>query len=270
MFNTTWFAEISPMVNASATLVQAFATIGLLVVTYWLYKATKIYGEYVEKQTSIMDQQLENTNKQTENYKIQTGIMNDQLTIAEKQSENSKHQSEIMEKQIKFGESQTKLMEGQVSYLKEQERIMKERAERETNIEKYRRLRDEMDNFIAPLYFAAKTVKTNKDFQELSGVFGLVDYKSEGGRLESRRDHYLFWVRIKKNMYLNQSGKLFEFLEKHFQYDDEFSEGKADAAKKNFLMNRRELIQEIIDNSYPKLKNEIDTVERELGIQKNK
>jgi len=269
MFNSTWFVEISPMVNGFATLVQAFATIGLLLVTYWLYKATENYGNYAEKQTDIMSRQSDAIDKQTENYRTQTQIMKDQLGIAEKQIENSKHQSEIMEKQVKFGESQTNLMEGQVRYLKEQERIMKEQAERDISIEKYRRLRDEMDKFIAPLYFAAQNVKTTNDYNGSGGIFGLIKWESMGGRSEPQKAHYLFWVEIKKYIYLNQSERLFELLEKHFQYNDEFFKEDSEVKRNTFLMNRRELIPEITEKRYPQLKMEIENVEKDLAIRKS-
>lgn len=48
----------SPIINAFATLVQAGATIGLLAVTCYLWKATSESGNYVKNQTKIMADQL--------------------------------------------------------------------------------------------------------------------------------------------------------------------------------------------------------------------
>ena len=248
---------ITPIINALATLVQAVATIGLFAVTYYLWKAASESGNYVKNQTKIMADQLTVIETQNKNYTKQTEVMNQQASSAEKQTG-------IMDKQVSFLEKQSEIMQ-------EEAKAIEEDRYYHTLIEKYRRLRDEMDKLVAPLYFAAHTSFAEN---ENLGFFVKLDPRWRNYAPTKQNRQYLisFWDEIRKNMHLSQSDKLIKLLQKHFEYNDDyyssiFSGNKNEGAVEKFDLNRIELIKEIQENCYPTLKIELNEIELKLGIR---
>ncbi|HOO52793.1 MAG TPA: hypothetical protein PLX30_00995 [Methanothrix sp.] len=238
MYNVTaldLLNNISPTINAFAALLQAVAAIGLFAVTILLWKAASESKAFVGKQTEIM---------------------NDQLKIIEKQNENYEKQTEIMDKQVCFLEKQGCIMEDEA-------KAKKEDREYQMSIEKYKRLQDEMDKLVGPLYIHASIYNEKEpgyfdSFNQAARDTAVS--KGFGGKFD-------FWDGIQKSLYLSKSDNLAEYIQLHFKYMYISRHEDKEDSRKQFSMNRTMLINEI-KNQHERLKKELDDVKKELGMQK--
>lgn len=184
MYNVTSLVtlaeDISPIMNLLAILAQAMATIGLFVVTYFLWKATSELRNYAKDQTDIMG----------------------------KQAGHAEKQNDIMDKQITILEDQKEIMDSEVN-------AMKEDREYSMRVEKYRRLREEIDLLVAPLFVKASLVTdSDKGFFSLFNVNARKKLKSEG-----KGDLLEFWDDILEHSHLSRSEELSMYLHTHFEYN---------------------------------------------------
>jgi len=151
----------------------------------------------------------------------------------------------------------------QTGYMKENMKLIENQVEVDARINRYNRLRDEMDKLLAPLYFAALTADVSR---EKWGFFRLVNPINRWDDQEYH-DLFAFWDEIKKNLHLCRSEKLSKLLMNHFLYnDDYYTNGQTKEAKKNFEKNLKKLIDEINLRSYPQLQKQIENSEKELDI----
>jgi hypothetical protein len=155
------------------------------------------------------------------------------------------------------------LQEQQIDFNQRNMNQLEKQLNRDIDVLKYNRLRDEMDKLVAPLYFATLTADLPKQHW---GFFMLLNPIHRWEKKEFQ-DAFVFWDGIKKNIHLSQSEKLSEYLMKHIQYNRDFyADGLTEGSKKNFEMNIRVLVLEIKDRRYPKLLEQIGEMELSLGI----
>ncbi len=170
-----------------------------------------------------------------------------------------KDQTDCMKKNIE-------LMKDQANMDIQKMGLMRSQVEMDTRINRYNRLRDEMDKLVAPLYFATLTSDV---LRKNWGFFRLLNPIQRWEKPEYH-ELFAFWDGIKKNLHLCQNKKLLKYLTNHFLYnDDYFRGGQTEGAKTNFEKNLRELIDEINQHGYPQLQKQIENAEKELGIRRD-
>lgn len=241
MYNVTALLDLannnSAIINALATIVQAGATIGLLVVTYYLWQAASKTNQYAGKQTEVMSKQLNAIENQTQKYD---------------------KQNEIMDKQVSSLDAQKTIMIDEVD-------AMNRDRDFRMKVEKYRRLRDEMDKLVAPLYVNAKRyTDENRDMFD-SYIPGYTSAKIDTPLIKAN-----FWNDIQKNSHLSQSENLSLFLQNHFDYNLKYiNSNNQDKNKLTDLHKNAPLLINAIIKRHDQLKVEIKEIEIELGIRKH-
>lgn len=236
MYNVTSLVtlaeDISPIMNLLAILAQAIATIGLFFVTLFLWKATSGLRNYAKKQTGIMD----------------------------KQASHAEKQNDIMDKQITILEDQKEIMDSEVN-------AMKEDREYRLFVEKYKRLRDEMDKLIAPLYVVACAYDQDK-FKEHPGYFVTFLFRDRGTAREPIVDSIIgFWDNVQLNSHLSGSEKLSEYSLYNFEFIITWNLKRDSFDQGNFEDNIFYLVKYTKDR-YLQLKEELDKIENMLDMRK--
>lgn len=233
MYNVTSLVtlaeDISPIMNLLAILAQAIATIGLFIVTYFLWKATSELRNYAKDQTDIMG----------------------------KQAGHAEKQNVIMDKQITILEDQKEITDSEVN-------AMKEDREYSVRVEKYRRLREEMDLLVGPLF-----VKTFLVTDSDKGFFSPLDVNSRQQiKRQGKGDLLEFWDDILEHSHLSRSEELSEYLHRHFEFNYK-SIGLREPEHEQIFINNRVILIAKIKDRYLELKNELYEIEKELGMRKH-
>lgn len=180
-----------------------------------------------------------------------------------------------------FVGKQTYIMDEQLSIINEQTNVVqdelkaiKEERDYQMLIEKYRRLRDEMDYLVNPLYVHACSYNKEKfeDDRGENGYFTTYRFKDRGaGRKEIVTNIIEFWDNIHRNIYLSGSNELSHFLQCHFKYIQKYNIHSGDfeqTHRSKFNENVSSLV-ESIKRRYEHLGKEIADIEQRLGIQKD-
>lgn len=222
----SWVLVIDMINDISPALDLIIASL-LVVVTYLLARYTKL----LYKSTSDQGRHIKS---QAKNLEIQTGIMN---------------------KQVGFLDRQGQIMEEEAKAVEEDRRFR-------MRIEKYKRLRDEMDKLVAPLYVHAFGYT-----EENPGHF-TVFYVGELEKLQSPyKQRSEFWNNILKNSHLSQSKDLSEYLGRHYESNINHAISKSALDRQKVIDNAPHLVKKIIER-YSQLEGELKEVEMELGIRR--
>lgn len=260
--------DISPALNLAATLILGAATLILAKYTKLLYSATSDQERHIKKQTKIMGDQLKVIEQQNDNYKLQTAIMGDQLEAIASQTQNFEKQTKIMNSQAGYAEKQTEIMDKQVNFLEEQGLLMEEEAMYKAEDRKYlmldrkyRRLQDEMDKLVEPLYIHASIYNEKEP-----GYFGSFNQAARETLVgKGYGDKFEFWDGIRRNLFISRSENLAKFIELHFKYMDKTRHGGNNEDQRRFEKNIGMLIDEIKKHR-ERLKAELDDIKKELGM----
>lgn len=172
------------------------------------------------------------------------------------QGDHIKKQTDIMGEQISFLDKQSKIMVDEANAMEDDRRYR-------MLVEKYKRLRDEMDKLVAPLYVHAFGYT-----DENPGHF-TVFYVGELEKLQSPyKQRSEFWNNILKNSHLSQSKDLSEYLRRHYKNNINHSISKSALDKQKIQDNSPHLVEKIIER-YSQLEGELKEVEKDLGIQRH-
>jgi len=234
-----WLNAISPTVTAIATITLMVATIYLAKYTKGLWKATSEYTRIIQSQTKIMDAQSRASAAQTKNLETQT---------------------QIMDKQIELARSQNEIMQSQVTFLCEQNKILRDKSDRDAKIERYHRLLDEMNMLIAPLCYAVRT-------HEIPGgsYFHFQIFHPDNIGKKEYETKISFWDGIKKHQYLGSSKRLNDQLNQFYDKINYYYNNPDESNKEKAILEIDDLIGRIKDRNRD-LQSEIQKLEKELGI----
>jgi hypothetical protein len=162
-------------------------------------------------------------------------------------------------------DSQIQDMHDQTSLLREQASIMQKDFKKRSFERKNKRLIDEMNLLVAKLYSSTENKVKWRPFTPVDPQYTMEN---------RRKEHYLFWEDIRKNMHYTRDNILYNQIEKVLIIIDKFGDSKsmAEDQKRELeseFSNLSDRLRGIIVKRYTSLQEEIKGSEREIEAAEN-